>query len=139
MDGRGPQEMRSFALPMTARILALAEYVDTMTNPHSPWATLTMRELIAEISDEDDERFDPKVVAAFLEEHPHMAAPPEDEPVELENFEDIFDSEPNATLADISDLRQEVYSAEDIEDLEELEDIEDLEELEDIEDLDQDS
>jgi len=93
MDGRGPQEMHSFAIPMSARILSLAEYVDTVTNPASPWGELSIRDVIKELSSEDDERFDPKVVAAFLEEHKETVAAIAEEPMELEEleeFEDIY-------------------------------------------------
>ncbi len=69
MDGRGPLGRRGFAIPMTARILALAEYVDTVTNPASPWGKMTVLDVVAEISNEEDKRFDPTVVKAFVEEH----------------------------------------------------------------------
>lgn len=93
MDGRGPQGMRGFAIPMTARILALAEYVDTVTNPKSPWGDKTLAAVIAEVSRPEDERFDPKVVEAFCAEFRSAAeAVAEEEPVELEDYEDIFDS-----------------------------------------------
>jgi putative nucleotidyltransferase with HDIG domain len=69
MDGRGPLGKRGFAIPMTARILALAEYVDTVTNPGSPWAKLSLQDVVNEISSKDDKRFDPTVVLAFVEEH----------------------------------------------------------------------
>ena len=93
MDGRGPQGMRGFAIPMTARILALAEYVDTVTNPKSAWGTMTLGQVIAELNREDEERFDPKVVEAFIEEFRPAAeaAAAEEEPMELEDYEDIFD------------------------------------------------
>lgn len=124
MDGRGPQEMHSFALPMSARILALAEYVDTVTNPASPWGTLTMRDVVAEVSAEDDERFDPQVVAAFVQEHRETSPTITDEPVELEDFEDVFDPEPVDRAADVSHLEEDPYTPEDLEELEELEEIE---------------
>lgn len=69
MDGRGPLAKRGFAIPMTARILALAEYVDTVTNPASPWGSMSLVEVVAEISTDEDKRFDPTVVRAFVEEH----------------------------------------------------------------------
>ncbi len=69
MDGRGPLGKRGFAIPMTARILALAEYVDTVTNPGSPWGNMSLQDVVDEISAEDDKRFDPTVVLAFVEEH----------------------------------------------------------------------
>jgi len=65
MDGSGPLGLRGFAIPMAARILALAEYVDTVTNPNSPWGDKTVADVAAEISGPDDKRFDPSVVQAF--------------------------------------------------------------------------
>jgi HD-GYP domain-containing protein (c-di-GMP phosphodiesterase class II) len=66
MDGRGPLGLRGFAIPMAARILALAEYVDSATNPSSPWGDKTLADVAAEISAKDDHRFDTTVVEAFL-------------------------------------------------------------------------
>jgi len=76
MDGTGPLEMRGFAIPVPARILALAEYVDNHCNPNSPWCDKTLKEVITELQDEDDKRFDARVVAAFLAEHGVDSAPP---------------------------------------------------------------
>jgi HD-GYP domain-containing protein (c-di-GMP phosphodiesterase class II) len=69
MDGRGPLGLRGFAIPMTSRILALAEYVDSVTNPGSPWGTKSLQQVVDEISSEEDKRFDPTVVLAFVEDY----------------------------------------------------------------------
>jgi len=74
MDGRGPLGKRGFAIPMTARILALAEYVDTVTNPASPWGKLSLLDVVEELGRTDDKRFDPSVVAAFVDEHTEATA-----------------------------------------------------------------
>lgn len=66
MDGRGPLGLHGFAVPLTARILALAEYVDTVTNPESPWGQKTLAEVITEIQRPEDLRFDPQVVEALM-------------------------------------------------------------------------
>jgi HD-GYP domain-containing protein (c-di-GMP phosphodiesterase class II) len=66
MDGRGPLGLRGFAIPMGARILALAEYVDTVTNPSSPWGDKTLAQVAQEVASKDDRRFDKTVVEAFL-------------------------------------------------------------------------
>jgi len=66
MDGRGPLGKRGFAIPMGARILSLAEYIDTVTNPGSPWGRKTVEQVVDELKASDDKRFDPRVVAAFL-------------------------------------------------------------------------
>ena len=66
MDGSGPLGLRGFAIPMTARILALAEYIDTVTNPSSPWGDKTLADVASEVARDDDHRFDKTVVEAFL-------------------------------------------------------------------------
>ncbi len=71
MDGRGPLGMRGFAIPMAARILAFAEYVDTVTNPGSPWGEKTLADVVVEVSRDDDKRFDRTVVEAFLKTQGH--------------------------------------------------------------------
>lgn len=69
MDGRGPGGLRGFAIPMPARILALAEYVDTVTNPASPWGSKSLQDVVDELRNPEDRRFDPTVAAAFVGEH----------------------------------------------------------------------
>ena len=71
MDGTGPLGLRGFAIPMAARILALAEYIDTVTNPSSPWGDKTLADVAAEFAQENDHRFDPTVVQAFLDTQGH--------------------------------------------------------------------
>jgi putative methionine-R-sulfoxide reductase with GAF domain len=68
MDGKGPLGMHGFAIPQAARILALAEYVDTVTNPQSPWGKKSVADVMQELRDPKDKRFDAAVVAAFLGE-----------------------------------------------------------------------
>jgi len=68
MDGHGPLGLRGFAIPMTARILALAEYIDSVTNPGSPWGGKSLQDVVDEISSDKDKRFDPTVVIAFVED-----------------------------------------------------------------------
>ena len=93
MDGRGPQGMHGFAIPMSGRILAFAEYFDSVTNPASPWGTMTLRDVIKELTAEDQERFDSKVIAAFLEDHADIVQSIADEPMDLEEFEDVYEGE----------------------------------------------
>jgi HD-GYP domain-containing protein (c-di-GMP phosphodiesterase class II) len=69
MDGHGPLGLRGFAIPMTARVLALAEYVDSVTNPGSPWATKSIQDVVDEVRSDEDKRFDPTVVQAFVEDY----------------------------------------------------------------------
>lgn len=66
MDGSGPLGLRGFAIPMAARILSLAEYIDTVTNPSSPWGDKTLEDVAIEIAHKNDHRFDKTVVEAFL-------------------------------------------------------------------------
>ncbi len=66
MDGSGPLGLSGFALGLPARILALAEYIETVTNPASPWNTRSAAQVVAELQDPKDQRFDQRVVAAFL-------------------------------------------------------------------------
>jgi len=66
MDGSGPLGLRGFAIPLTARILALAEYVDNHSNPDSPWCDRTTKDIVRELQNPDEKRFDARVVAAFL-------------------------------------------------------------------------
>lgn len=67
-DGSGPCGLRGFAIPLPARILALAEAVDTRTNPASPWGNLGLPDLLERLKQEDHAGFDEKVVEAFLAE-----------------------------------------------------------------------
>ena len=39
-----------------------------MTNPNSPWGTRTVLDLVDELSDPEDRRFDRQIVDAFLED-----------------------------------------------------------------------
>ena len=66
MDGSGPLGLSGFAVPLTARILALAEHVETATNPASPWSSMSAAELLAQLADPEDQRFDRRVIDAFL-------------------------------------------------------------------------
>ncbi len=66
MDGSGPLGLSGFAVTLPARILALAEYIDTVTNPASPWSTRSAAEVVEELRDPDDQRFDQRVLDAFL-------------------------------------------------------------------------
>jgi HD-GYP domain-containing protein (c-di-GMP phosphodiesterase class II) len=83
MDGSGPLGLRGFAIPMAARILALAEYVDSVTNPASPWGRKSVDDIIAELKDPDDRRFDPTVVKAFLTEQGSNLDDPELDEMEV--------------------------------------------------------
>lgn len=81
MDGHGPLGLRGFAIPMTARILALAEYVDSVTNPGSPWGNMSLQDVVDEISSDKDKRFDPSVVQAFVEDYMRATESSDDLPV----------------------------------------------------------
>ncbi|MCO4769738.1 MAG: GAF domain-containing protein [Deltaproteobacteria bacterium] len=74
MDGTGPLEIPGSETPLGARILALAEYVDTVTNPASPWFLCTTAELKSTLAERSDGRFDRAVVRAWLAA-PHTTGP----------------------------------------------------------------
>ncbi len=73
MDGSGPLGLSGFAVSLPARILALAEYIDTVTNPASPWSTRSAAEVVEEFRDPEDPRFDQRVLDAFLSGLPPKA------------------------------------------------------------------
>jgi putative nucleotidyltransferase with HDIG domain len=73
MDGSGPLGLKGFAVSLPARILALAEYIDTVTNPASPWSTRSAAEVVKELRDPQDTRFDRRVLDAFLSGVPPQA------------------------------------------------------------------
>jgi putative methionine-R-sulfoxide reductase with GAF domain len=75
-DGTGPLGLRGHEVPLSARILALAEHVDTVTNPASPWVEASETELMDRLDDPTQTGFDRVVVRAWLEleEQSHFGA-----------------------------------------------------------------
>jgi len=69
-DGAGyPQGLRGEQIPLSARIVAVADAFDAMTHPRPHRAALTVAEALAELERESGAQFDPEVVAAFLRAH----------------------------------------------------------------------
>ena len=66
-DGRGyPQGLAKEAIPLEARILAVADSYDAMISPRAYQKPLTLEEARAELHRCAGHQFDPHIVAAFL-------------------------------------------------------------------------
>lgn len=66
-DGKGyPDSLKGEAIPLGARILALADSLDTMFSDRPYRQTMSFSEVIDEVQRCSGSQFDPQVVAAFL-------------------------------------------------------------------------
>jgi len=66
-DGSGyPDRLKGDAIPLAARIAAVADAYDAMTSHRPHRAALSHDEAVAEIRRDSGNRFDPTVVGAFL-------------------------------------------------------------------------
>ena len=66
-DGKGyPEGIAGAAIPLTARILSVADAFDAMTSPRTFRQAMTCQEALAEIKEGSGKQFDPAVVEAFL-------------------------------------------------------------------------
>ncbi len=66
-DGSGyPQGLSAEAIPLTARIVALADVYDALTNERPYKRAWTSEEAVEEIARQSGSQFDPQVVAALL-------------------------------------------------------------------------
>ncbi|MFH0795819.1 MAG: HD domain-containing phosphohydrolase [Candidatus Omnitrophota bacterium] len=66
-DGNGyPDNLRNGKIPLTARILSLADAFEAMTSDRPYRKALSPEEALAEINRESGRQFDPRVVEAFL-------------------------------------------------------------------------
>jgi len=76
-DGRGyPGGLQGEAIPMSGRIVAIADVFDALTHARPYKRAWTTDEAVSEIRSLSDRQFDPSVVSAFLELDPgHMADP----------------------------------------------------------------
>ncbi|PAU65137.1 two-component system response regulator [Pseudomonas sp. PIC25] len=73
-DGSGyPQGLRGEQIPLSARLLALADYYDELTSRHPYRQSLSSDEAETRIGAASGSHFDPQVVLAFLEVAPQFA------------------------------------------------------------------
>ena len=67
-NGRGyPQGLAGEAIPLEARIVGLADFLDALTHNRPYRAAWPMREVLAEVQRQSGKHFDPTVVAALFE------------------------------------------------------------------------
>ena len=67
-DGSGyPDGLMGDEIPLEARILAVADVFDAMTSPRAHRPALPVEKALAELTDHVAIKYDPKVVAAFLQ------------------------------------------------------------------------
>ena len=67
-DGTGfPKHLRGANIPFGARIIAVADYYDTIINPSTEFWAKTTRQAIPECCSASGLLFDPEVVKAFIE------------------------------------------------------------------------
>lgn len=92
-DGNGyPDGLKGTAIPLEARILAIADTFDAMTTDRPYRKAMPIDEALAEIERCSGAQFDPQLVAVFLSLFPHIG-------IELEGAEDtvIAADEPHGT------------------------------------------
>ena len=66
-DGKGyPEGISGAAIPLTARILSVADAFDAMTSPRTYRTAKTVAEAIGEIARASGTQFDPTVISAFM-------------------------------------------------------------------------
>lgn len=67
-DGTGfPKHLRGANIPLGARIIAVADYYDTIINPSTEFWAKTKQQAIRELFSASGLLFDPEVVKAFIE------------------------------------------------------------------------
>jgi HD-GYP domain-containing protein (c-di-GMP phosphodiesterase class II) len=67
-DGRGyPEGLSGEAIPLEARIIALAEAFDSMTSPRSYREPLALEQALREVREGAGTQFDPTVARVFVE------------------------------------------------------------------------
>src|SRR5581483_10899220 len=74
-DGAGyPDGIEGDAIPLGARIFAVADALDAMTSDRPYRAALEWEEAAEEVQAQSGRQFDPDVVGAFLEREPALRA-----------------------------------------------------------------
>ena len=67
-DGTGyPEGLHGEVIPLSARVMALADYLDTLTSPKGFKISYSLEEAIEIIQNESGKRFDPKCVEALVD------------------------------------------------------------------------
>jgi putative two-component system response regulator len=76
-DGTGyPAGLSGTAIPVTGRIVAVADVFDALTHARPYKAAWTIADALSEIARHKGSQFDPAAVDAFLSlEHPDLATP----------------------------------------------------------------
>lgn len=74
-DGNGyPHGLRGQEIPMSARIVAVVDYFDALTMPHSFRPARADDRALAMLAEQSGTAFDPAIVAAFLAQAPELIA-----------------------------------------------------------------
>jgi putative two-component system response regulator len=74
-DGNGyPQGLRGEAIPLAARVVAVADFFDTLTMPHSYRPARADDRALAMLAEQSGAAFDPAIVTTFLAHAPELIA-----------------------------------------------------------------
>lgn len=120
-NGEGyPDGVAGAAIPIGARIIAVADAVDTMLSGTNRAAPMTVAEVLAHLTREAGQRFDPKLVACFIEHHvdlleraqevaqPSIGGTEEIATIQREHARSLFEQqEAGSALSSISAARRE--------------------------------
>jgi putative two-component system response regulator len=74
-DGNGYASLKDQAIPVAARVVAIAEAFDVMTHDRPYRAAVSKEEALAEISRQSGRQFDPRLVDVFLRWHKKQDLP----------------------------------------------------------------
>jgi putative two-component system response regulator len=74
-DGKGYVNLEGQAIPMAARIVAIADAFDVMTHDRPYRAAVSKEDALAEIARQRGQQFDPRLVDAFLRWHKRQDLP----------------------------------------------------------------
>jgi putative nucleotidyltransferase with HDIG domain len=75
-DGRGyPEQIKGNAIPIEARILSVADAIETMASDRPHRQAMSPAEIMEELRDQSGAQFDPRVVQAFIDFVQYQAEP----------------------------------------------------------------
>jgi putative two-component system response regulator len=74
-DGAGYASLGEQAIPMAARIVAIADTFDVLTHDRPYRGVVSKEDALAEISRQSGKQFDPRLVEAFLKWHKKQDLP----------------------------------------------------------------